>query len=385
MPSTLMLLSNPYRPDPRVLIEARALVGAGMKVQLIVWDREGSRPTRASEDGIDVTRLGPRARSRSPKDMLTRLPRFWIGAMLESRKHRFDLVHANDFDTLPLGFAISRLHGMPLLYDAHELYAKMIEPDVGGISKLIWMWERCCAKRADAVITVSESLADGLSKGRKDRAHVVSTSQDPSILKGVDVRNLREKYGLKGFVVSYLGSLEPGRFVEELLAAFGPNEGITVLIAGSGTLQPMVEKAAAQNPAIRFIGVVDTDEALRLTYASDLVVAMMDPSNPNNRVGTPGKIINALACGRPMITNEGLQIAEKIRQANAGVIVPYDKGNFRAAVQAISRASKELIEMGRKGRDLYDREYSWERSRQELLAVYGSLLKTRQESIIGRE
>ena len=376
MPTALMLLSNPYRPDPRVLIEGRALVGAGISVKLIAWDREGSRPGRASEDGIDIIRLGPRARSRSPKDILTRLPRFWLRALRESRILQFDLVHAHDFDMLPIGHLISRLHQRPVLYDAHELYAKMIEGDIGALSRLIWIWERFCARRADAVITVSDALADELSTGREDRARVVSTSQDPSALECLDAKKLKEEYGLKGFVVSYLGSLEPGRFVEELLAAFAPEDGITVLIAGSGTLQPTVERAAATNPVIRFIGVVDTDEALRLTFASDLVVAMMDPSNSNNRVGTPGKILNALACGRPMITNEGLQIAEKIKKARAGVVVPYEGGNFKAAVLTVSRDPKGLEAMGREGRKLYEAEFSSERSRKNLLEVYNGLLKS---------
>ncbi len=104
---------------------------------------------------------------------------------------------------------------------------------------------------------------------------------------------------------------------------------------------------------------------------------MMDPSNANNRVGAPGKILNALACGRPVITNEGLQIAEKIKKAGAGIVVPYDTGNLRAAVLAVSQDPKALAEMGRKGKQLYEAEFSWERSRQNLLDAYGALLKGR--------
>ncbi len=374
MPSTLMLLSNPHRPDPRVLIEGRALAGAGISVRLIAWDREGSRPPLATENGIQVIRVGPRARARSPRDMLVSLPRFWLRALRESRCLQFDVVHAHDFDTLPAGCLIARLHGRPVLYDAHELYAKMIEGDVGAFSRIVWVAEKWFSRKADAVITVSDALSEELSKGRPDKAKVVSTSQDPAILECVDAKGLREKYGLKGFIVSYLGSLEPGRFVGELVTAFKAEDGVTVLIAGSGTLAAAVDKTASSSTHIKFIGNVDTDEALRLTYASDLVVAMMDPANPNNRVGTPGKIINALACGRPVITNEGLLIAEKIKRAEAGLVVPYEEGNFRAAVLAALGDPKALAEMGRKGRALYDADYSWERSALELLNVYAGLL-----------
>jgi glycosyltransferase involved in cell wall biosynthesis len=371
-----MLLSNPHRPDPRVLLEARALKSAGYELHLVAWDREQTRPIEADEGGVHVIRLGPKAPQRAPTRILVNLPRFWLRALRASRRLRFDIIHAHDFDTLPLGMAISRLTGKPLLYDAHELYAKMIEDEVGPLSKAVWFFERMCSARADAVITVSEAVADELSKGRGDRARVVSTSQDPSVIEGADVQAIRRRYGLKGFVVSYLGSLEPGRFIEETLTSFAPSDGITVLVGGSGTLKEVVESEAARNPAIKYIGTVDADEALRLTWASDLVVAMMDPANPNNVIGTPGKIINAMSVGRAIITTEGLDIARRVREAKCGIVVPYEKRAFVEAVKRAVAEPKPLLEMGRRGRELYDREFSWTRSRDELLRTYQSLVRS---------
>ncbi|MGQ9588488.1 MAG: glycosyltransferase, partial [Thermoplasmata archaeon] len=242
-----MLLSNPHRPDPRVLFEGRALLEAGIGVTLIAWGREKGRPKHSEEDGMRVIRPGPLCPTRSPIKVLCRLPRFWWNALIESKKLEFDLVHAHDFDTLLLGLAVSRLSGRPLLYDAHELYAKMIENEAGPVSNLVWIWERSCVRRADGVITVSDSLADCLSAGRRTRARVVTTSQDPSAAARTDIHETREKYGLTGFVVSYLGALEPGRFVEEFVSSFGPGEKVSLVVAGSGTLEPLVAKASLHN------------------------------------------------------------------------------------------------------------------------------------------
>ena len=373
MPSTLMLLSNPHRPDPRVLLEARALKGAGYEVNLIAWDREASRAPEADEDGIHVLRLGPRCPSRSARRILGRLPRFWMRALRASRTVRFDVVHAHDFDTLPLGMTISRLSGRPLIYDAHELYAKMVENEVGPLSKLVWLWEKRCARMAEEVITVSDALAAELSVGRKEKARVVATSQDPSVVKGADVQKIKDKYGLKGFVVSYLGSLEPGRFIEEFMSSFKPEDKVTLLIGGSGTLEPQVVKEAQRNPALMFIGPVDADEALRLTWASDLVLAMMDSSNPNNVVGTPGKIINAMAVGRPMVTTRGLDIAKRVEGAGCGIVIPYSRPAFIEAVLKAAADPKVLADMGRKGLELYQKDYSWNKARDALLTAYRDL------------
>ena len=368
-----MLLSNPHRPDPRVLLEARALMGAGYEVNLIAWDREASRAPEADEDGIHVLRLGPRCPSRSARRILGRLPRFWMRALRASRTVRFDVVHAHDFDTLPLGMTISRLSGRPLIYDAHELYAKMVENEVGPVSTLVWLWEKRCARMAEEVITVSDALAAELSVGRTEKARVVATSQDPSVVKGADVQKIKDKYGLKGFVVSYLGSLEPGRFIEEFMSSFKPEDKVTLLIGGSGTLEPQVVKEAQRNPALKFIGTVDADEALRLTWASDLVLAMMDSSNPNNVVGTPGKIINAMAVGRPMVTTRGLDIAKRVEGAGCGIVIPYSRPAFIEAVLKAAADPKALADMGRKGLELYQKDYSWNKARDALLTAYRDL------------
>ena len=373
MPSTLMLLSNPYRPDPRVLRESRELIKSGINVHLIAWDRDAGLPEKAIEDGIQVMRVGPRAPFRSILKVAARLPRFWLRSMLISRKLKFDILHANDFDTLPLGICLSRLSGKPLLYDAHDLYAKMIEKDVGGLSHLVWRAELCMAGKANAIVTTSEPFARELSKGKR-KVHIVTNSPDPSVLEGSDKAAVRKKYGLSGFVVSYLGSLEPGRFVEELCRAFGPGDGVTLAIGGNGTLRGIPMKVAEDNRAVRFLGTIPTDEALRVTWASDLVVCMLDASNPNYRSSIPVKILDAMASSRPVVTTKGLDMAEKVERAGCGFVISYDPEEFKKTVMKAKDSPALIDEMGRRGRVYYDRELSWAKSRDELLAVYGALL-----------
>lgn len=374
MVSSLMLLSNPFRPDPRVLQETRALVQAGVRVGIIAWDRDTGRHSETEvSSGVRVVRTGPMCPFRSPVKVMTRLPRFWLRAMSLARRERFDLVHSHDMDTLPAGMLIARLHGKPLLYDAHELYAKMIENEAGPVSRLVWVLEKALSRRADEVVTVGEVMAKELSKGRERPARIVTTSPDPSVVTGADRAETRRKWGMDGFVVSYLGSLEPGRFVEELVTAFPKESKVSVIVAGSGTLAKAVEGAASSGRKVRFIGSVDADEALRITWASDLVVAMMDPKDPINRVGTPGKVINAMALGRPVVVTAGVDIAERVKRAGCGIIVPYEKAAFVAAVERAAADAGGLETMGRRGLEHYEKELSWARSRDELLTAYRAL------------
>ena len=373
MVSSLMLLTNPYRPDPRVLREARALTAAGHRVTLIAWNRDTGTFSDSTEEGIRVIRTGPRAPFRSPLGVFFGLARFWIRALRISRSLDFDAVHSHDFDTFPLGLLISRLRRKRILHDAHELYSNMIGKDVQAISRLLWPFERLLVRRADEVITVNELLAGILSEGRRSPARLVRNSPDMSVMSSERVEAVRRRYGLRGFVVSYLGSLEPGRSVEELASAFAADQGITVVIGGSGTLQKAVERLASDSDCVEFIGRVDTDDALAITSLSDLVPAVHDPTNINYRRGTPIKVLEAMACGRAVITSKGLDISEIVEIAGCGFVIDYGREHLSQTVIHASKEPEKLAEMGRRGKAYYEEHLSWEVSRGALLDAYRAL------------
>ncbi|UCE45106.1 MAG: glycosyltransferase family 4 protein [Methanobacteriota archaeon] len=375
MATSLMLLTNPYRPDPRVLREARALTEAGHRITLLAWDRETGAGAESKEGGVNVVRLGPKSPFRSPLRVFFGLLRFWARALRKSRGLEFDLVHSHDLDTLPLGIAIARFSGKPLLYDGHELYAAMVKDEVGPLYQALAVLEQRLMRRPDAIITVSEALADALSRRRSQKARIVMTSPDITSIGKAEMERVKAVYGLSGFVICYLGSLEPGRFVEELMDIFGPDDGVTVLIGGAGSLEQRVRETSERASHIRYIGFVNAEEALALTASSDLVSAMMDPSNPNNVIGTPGKILNSMALGKALITADELDIGRLVREIGCGFSVPYKREAFREAVLIAKDDEKALEGMGARGKEYFVANMSWQKSREELLRTYRTLLK----------
>ena len=53
----VMVVSNAFRPDPRVYREAKTLVDHGFKVTVYAWDRECKHPMNEIIDGIFVERI----------------------------------------------------------------------------------------------------------------------------------------------------------------------------------------------------------------------------------------------------------------------------------------------------------------------------------------
>jgi glycosyltransferase involved in cell wall biosynthesis len=73
-----------------------------------------------------------------------------------------DVVHANDFDTLLAGQRTARRSGARLVYDAHEIYADYELDPPRIFRSATAAAEGWLARRANAVVTISPSLASEL-------------------------------------------------------------------------------------------------------------------------------------------------------------------------------------------------------------------------------
>ena len=160
-----MLLSNAFRPDPRVLKEARSLAQAGYDLTVVAWDREGTFAPQETVDGFTVLRVqNVRSRYGAGARQLGRLPVFWRRAWAILNEIRPELVHCHDFDTLPPGWLWAKLHRRPVIYDAHEYYTELQRPRLRGLLgkvllPAISIAEQLLSRTADAIVTVDERIA----------------------------------------------------------------------------------------------------------------------------------------------------------------------------------------------------------------------------------
>jgi glycosyltransferase involved in cell wall biosynthesis len=92
--------------------------------------------------------------------------------------------------------------------------------------------------------------------------------------------------------------------------------------------------------------------------------------------GLPKVLLEAAACGLPIVTTNTPGCREVVRDGDNGLVVP------ARDVPALARALRELVEnaalrarLGRRGREIVLAEFSQERIISEILAVYGEFLE----------
>jgi len=254
---------------------------------------------------------------------------FNIVSTLWALTKRIDYVHSNDFDTLPAGFAISKIKRAKLVYDAHESYADAIAPHVPKlITSIVAMAESVLIRKANHIITENESKKHILIKRGASKVHILPNYPMVSLFRGLDQKTSKRALGLEGkFVVLYIGEMMPGRNIELLielallLKARGV-EDVVFMIVGEGVLLPQIKKMVELKNLFRYFVFVEwvPPEDVPLYYvASDIVYILLEPE-PINIISMPNKIFEAIASGKTVLASDFGKIKEIVTTTGCGLL-----------------------------------------------------------------
>ena len=363
----VMLLTNEYRPDPRVRKEALALARNNYSVKIVAWDRNHARPTSEGIEGVWLERVRT-GNVGSRLHVALNYPLFAAKAILRARQLGYEAIHAHDFDTLPIGLLLAWLKGVPLVFDAHEQYAQMIKTDVPGwlAGWVAWL-ERRLLSKVNLAITVNGRIAERMKPYAKGTVVVIMNAVEVPEYRA---RNLNREDG--NLVLYYGGTLEPMRYIEETIMATSEIDKIHVIFAGNGRLKSLVERAAVDNKKIEFHGFLPHPVMLKEMAEADVVLCLIDPDNQNYADSLPNKVCEAMALGMPIITSKKTYAGELVARLGLGSVIHWSIGEFREAIETLRNQTLRQS-MGNKGRQMAEKDYNWAKMEQRLISAYAGL------------
>jgi glycosyltransferase involved in cell wall biosynthesis len=375
-PTVLMLLTNAYDPDPRVRQEALGLIGMGCRVRLLAWDRDLRSPKFECMEGVEVERVFLPSKHGRGNTQLLFYAWLYLKMLWRGWRSSFDVIHCHDLDTLPLGFVLGTLKGKPIVYDAHESFTDMLDGNIHPlVQRGLIRLENFFIRRVDLLITVGEKLRRHFSERGARHSVVVGNWKRLEDFSRSQEENLefRRRLGIPdtAMVVVCITQLFKDRKIEELLQALDACPDVYLIIGGKGALEGLVREWVVKNPRIRYVGFVPGAEIPGYTCAADVVYYGFDPENPNSRFSAPNKLFEALAAGRPLITGDFGEIAEVVRNASCGIVLPrygvdeirealgsLGDENLRNAMADNARLCGRVGMNWQKGQEVLYREYS---------------------------
>lgn len=225
---------------------------------------------------------------------------YWLypdayGAMLAARQAEVPLVVGARGSDLRVRDAISRRLTRPVLHAARRLL--VVSEDLGRVAERDY-------------------------GAHPDRIRAIPNGCDASIFHPADRAEARRALDLPADaeVVTYVGRLVPEKGLRELLAATGALRAsrprLQLVLVGEGPMHAeLAALAAAGELPVRFAGTRPPVEVARWMCASDLVTL------PSYSEGHPNVLVEALACGRPVVATPVGGIPEVV-DAASGVLVP---------------------------------------------------------------
>jgi len=351
------VVTNRGFDDPRVCMEAEALAQQGHALTVIGWDRDIDKDTDRTQNGVRF--MGLKLHSTHGRGITQPLflSGFWWRAWRVLRRLRPAVIHCHDLDTLPLGLLAARTFRSRLVFDVHDNFPDIMTGHLpsAAVSVLRWI-ERWLVPRCDLLITVGNRLAEHYRSLGAREAIVVGNWKDPAAygFKPEDVARARQELGLKpdAVVVSFIANLGWERPVEPLLAAIAGDRRFACVVAGDGKQADLVRRYAAEHENIRYLGRVPPVRVPLLTCVSDVIYSAYDVACPNSRWGAPNKLFEAIAAGKPLLTNDFGEIGEIIRTTGCGVLTDvFAAAPIRAALEQMLSGDARRA-MGERAREL---------------------------------
>lgn len=275
-------------------------------------------------------------------------------------------------------------HRAPFVYNVQELYPD-IAINLGALKnrtaiRAAFALERFVYRHAGRVTVIADRMRRRLlEKGvPADRIAVVPNFVDTRALAAVPAPNeFTREQGLDGrFVVCYAGNLGPAQGLDALLDAakfLADRPDIAFVLVGGGTLwDDLGARIRAEGLAnVHLVAHQPFARVPEIYGASDLSVVPQAAAIGSDAV--PSKVYRIMSCGGAVLaaTDDGSDLAELVRSAGCGFVVPQDSpAAIAAAVRQAASRRTELAAMGEAGRRYVAAHYD----RPVVTGQYGKLI-----------
>lgn len=303
------------------------------------------------------------------------------------RKHRFDLIHT--FWLLPNGFigaVVSWLCRVPLMVALRgsDIFISKQNP--------VFKWmARWTLKRARMVTSVTPAFFPDLEDFGvlKEKIRLVPNGSHPNLFPVPPLSRLselRQQLSIPeaNVIIFALGRIVLKKGFDFLIQALSlvkekiPN--VTLVIGGDGTDLHRLKIMAKEfnvSESIRFPGTINREDVPAYFHVCDIFTlpAVFDPKG--NVDGCPNVILEAMACGKPVVASNISGIPVVVKDGETGILV--EEKNVTQLAEALIvllTDTPKRERFGCAGKQRILNELTWDKVIEQIKDVYQHSVKT---------
>ena len=362
------------------LYSCRGQIEAGHQVVLLTGEEtgeEGNLLTSQIEEGLKVVKIPSLKRNLSFLDDY----RAYRYLKLFFKENHFDVVHTHSSKAGLLGrlaayksgiaCVVHTIHGLP--FHSYEKWYR---------NRLYILAERFAAKYCHKIFSVADAMTNQalqMGVGKPSLYRTIRSGMEVDIYKESHNMVLRHKLGIEDdcIVIGKVARLFDLKGHQELISIasqiVAKNKKVLFLIVGDGYLRSKLEENIRSRNLQQhfiFVGLVPPSEVASYMACMDILVHL------SLREGLPRAIVQALASCRPVITYNLDGSPEVVKHYDTGLIYePDDRDGLIEGLQQLISNSDLRKKLGKNGRELILKDFSWQVMVQNLQEEYNNLVK----------
>jgi len=219
------------------------------------------------------------------------------------------------------------------------------------------------ARGADHVVTVAAALKDELVRlgAPAGKISVMRNGVDLARFRPLDREAIRREMALRGPVIASVGHLIERKGHHLAIEALKALPDATLMIAGEGEQRSSLEalaKSAGVEARTRFLGALPHERLAEIYNAADVLVVLLE----------------AMACGTPVVATEIWGSGEVVRAPEAGLLCA------ERSAPAIAACLKEVLtaDINRAATRQYAEAFSWDETSEKMDKLFTGIIARRQ-------
>ncbi len=278
---------------------------------------------------------------------------------------KFDILNANDLDSLLANYLAARIKGKKIVYDSHEFFTQVPELVNRPLVQNIWLkLEKWILPKLKYTYTVSPAIA----KGYKSLYNI-----DIKLIRNLPFyTKINNTYVKKEKYIIYQGALNIGRGIENMIIAM-KNINAKLMIIGGGDIEIELKQLVKNNnleDKVIFKGKLAFNKLSEYTQKATIGISLEEPEGLNYKYALPNKIFDYINAEIPVVVSNLPEMAKIVKQYNVGEILKENTSN------AIAKQINNLLN----NTEVYNnyvintkkakQELCWETQERELLELY---------------
>jgi glycosyltransferase involved in cell wall biosynthesis len=282
-----------------------------------------------------------------------------------------DVLVANDLDTLPANFLVSRIRRKPLIYDSHEYFTEVPELIGRPVVRAIWTWlERMFVPKVQSAYTVCESIAEVYRDLYKVDFKVV---RNLPVCSQIEKQKHQEKVDGQPKIILYQGAMNLGRGIEAAIRAMPFVDNAELWLAGDGDITLQLQEMVYDlelDEKVKFLGRLPLHQLHKVTFQADLGISLEEDLGLNYRFALPNKLFDYIQAGVPVLVSNLPEMRRVVDHYQIGAIAETHQRKDLAELMKTALFDREKINFWKQNLLQAAAELCWENEEEVLLDIY---------------